>query len=409
MAEDRLDIVLFGATGFTGGLTAEYLAAHADPGTRWGLAGRSVARLEAVRARLACSSPACVSLPLLVADVDDPISIRAVAEAARVVITTVGPYAEFGEPLVAACAAAGCDYVDLTGEPEFVDRMYLKYDALATSTGARIVHSCGFDSIPHELGALWTVSQLPDDVPIALSAYVMARGAVSGGTIRSAVGVMARLRQAATAARERRAVEGEQTVPPGRRVRLMAGRPHREELAGGYVMPMPTLDPLHVLRSARRLPGYGPDFSYSHYLVAGGLPATMALAGGAGLATVLAQLGPSRSLLLRFGTAGSGPSAQRRARSWFRVRMVAKTPTGRLITEVSGGDPGYGETAKMLAESALCLAFDELPEPSGPRGGQLTPAVAMGQPLIDRLIRAGIRFEVVESGTQSDAFPAAVA
>jgi len=174
-------------------------------------------------------------------------------------------------------------------------------------------------------------------------------------------------------------------------------------------MPMPTLDPLHVLRSARRLPGYGPDFSYSHYLVAGGLPATMALAGGAGLATVLAQLGPSRSLLLRFGTAGSGPSAQRRARSWFRVRMVAKTPTGRLITEVSGGDPGYGETAKMLAESALCLAFDELPEPSGPRGGQLTPAVAMGQPLIDRLIRAGIRFEVVESGTQSDAFPAAVA
>jgi short subunit dehydrogenase-like uncharacterized protein len=154
------DIVLFGGTGFTGALTAEYLAANAPASTRWALAGRNMGKLEALRDRLG------VDVPLLKADVEDAKSIDAMAESTRVVITTVGPYVEYGEPLVRACAERGTDYTDLTGEPEFVDRMFVKYHEAAESTGARLVHACGFDSIPHDLGARFTVELLPEGVPL---------------------------------------------------------------------------------------------------------------------------------------------------------------------------------------------------------------------------------------------------
>jgi short subunit dehydrogenase-like uncharacterized protein len=393
MGERDYDVVLFGATGFTGALTAEYLAGHAPEGLRWALAGRNRGKLEAVRQRLAAVEPRWADLPLLSADVGDPASLRAVAESARVVISTVGPYINYGEPTVAACAAAGTDYVDLTGEPEFVDLMWLRYHREAERTGARLVHSCGFDSIPYDLGALWTVDQLPADVPIALQGFVWMGGTFSGGTYHSAVHIMGRLRQGATVARRRREQEGS-PASEGRRVRGVMGRPHNEPLAGGWVVPAPTIDPQHVLRSARTLGAYGPDFSYAHYMVTKRLPVTAGLIAGVGVIAGLAQLGPTRSLLLKLRDPGDGPSEERRAKSFFRVRMVADYGRGageRLITEVSGGDPGYGETSKMLAESALCLAFDSLPS----RAGQLTPAVAMGQALIDRLVRAGIRFQTI--------------
>ncbi|MGZ6744370.1 MAG: saccharopine dehydrogenase family protein, partial [Nocardioides sp.] len=186
-ADREFDVVLFGATGFTGQLTAEYLAAHAPTGLRWALAGRSPDKLARVRDRLAATDPALADLALLHADVSDAASLADVAGRARVVITTVGPYIEYGEPLVAACAEAGTDYVDLTGEPEFVDRMYVAHHATAERTGARIVHACGFDSIPHDLGAHFTVGLLPDDVPITVRGVVRASGMASGGTFHSAM------------------------------------------------------------------------------------------------------------------------------------------------------------------------------------------------------------------------------
>jgi short subunit dehydrogenase-like uncharacterized protein len=397
------DIVLFGATGFTGGLTAEYLA-QAPAGTRWAIAGRNQAKLEAVRRRLAEIDPASGDLALLHADVTDPASIRAVAASTRVAITTVGPYIRYGEPLVAACAAAGTDYVDLTGEPEFVDRMWLRYHEQAERSGARLVHSCGFDSIPHDLGALFTVQQLPAGVSVSLQGFVRANGTFSGGTYHSAIEAMGRLRHGARVARERRAREsrpdgrrvrpaGRRVHPPaGRRVRGVLGSPHRVASVGGWVLPLPTIDPQTVLRSARALDRYGPDFTYSHYLVAKHLPVMAGLVGGVGAAMALAQLPLTRKLLLSLKDAGEGPSSGQREQNWFRIRFIGEAGGRSVLTEVSGGDPGYGETSKMLAESALCLAHDELPALSG----QLTPAVAMGQPLIDRLRRAGIRFGVLE-------------
>lgn len=382
----QYDIVLFGATGFTGGLTAEYLAANAPEGLRWALAGRSMSKLEGARSGL---GERWSELPLLSAEIDDADSMRAVAEATRVVITTVGPYINYGEPLVAACAAAGTDYVDLTGEPEFVDLMWLHHHRTAVESGARLVHSCGFDSIPYDLGALYTVQQLPEGVPIKLDGFVQAGGTFSGGTYHSAVHAMGRLRSMLQTARRRRY---EESRPSGRRVHGAPGTPHHDGRVGGWVVPFPTIDPQTVLRSAAALDRYGPDFTYGHYLVVKRLPAAAGLMLGAGAVIGLAQVPATRRLLLRLRDPGEGPSPEQRERAWFRVRMFGEGGGRRVAAEVSGGDPGYGETSKMLAESALCLAFDSLPETRG----QVTPAVAMGQALIDRLVAAGIRFQTVQ-------------
>ena len=388
MADRRFDIVVLGATGFTGSLTAEYLARHAPAGTKWALAGRNAAKLEQVRARL---GEGVGELDLLHADTGDAASLREMAEATKVVITTVGPYIRYGEPVVAACAAAGTDYVDLTGEPEFVDRMWFAYHGQAERSGARIVHSCGFDSIPYDLGVQFTVEQLPEGAPISIDGFVRTNGSMSGGTYQSAIEILSRLRSSAKLARERRRQEGD---PEGRRVQGVSGRPHADDFAGGWVVPFPTIDAATVLRSARALDRYGPDFSYSHYLVAGPLPMLVGLAAGAGVAAGLAQIPPARDLMLKFKGSGEGPSEEQRAKSWFRVRFAARAGGNEaaLRAEVSGGDPGYGETSKMLAEAALCLAHDELPE----RAGQLTPAVAMGPALRRRLEAAGIAFKVLD-------------
>jgi short subunit dehydrogenase-like uncharacterized protein len=387
-SEREYDVVLFGATGFTGELTAQYLAKHAGSETRGALAGRNLDKLEQVRKRLAEINIACAQLPLLKADINDPGSVRALAESTKVVITTVGPYIHYGEPLVKACAAAGTDYVDLTGEPEFVDLMWLRYHDQAVSTGARIIHSCGFDSIPHDLGVLYTVQQLPEGVPLTINGYVRVGGTFSGGTYHSAINAAARLRHAARNAAQRRKLEGK---PTGRRIHGIVGRPHRQADAGGWVVPAPTIDPQIILRSARALDRYGPDFSYGHWAVFKRAASAAALIGGAGVGVALAQLPPTRNLLLRIKDPGEGPSAEQREKSWFKVRFVGSGGGQKVVTEVSGGDPGYGETSKMLAESALCLAHDSLPETAG----QVTTAAAMGDALLGRLQRAGIEFKVV--------------
>ncbi|GLY34060.1 saccharopine dehydrogenase [Amycolatopsis sp. NBRC 101858] len=379
------DVVLFGATGFTGGLAAEYLARHAPADLRWALAGRNRGKLEAVRARLAEIDDRFAGLDLLVADSGDPASLRAVAEATRVVITTVGPYLTQGEPLVAACAAAGTDYVDLTGEPEFVDRMYLAHDRRARETGARLVHACGFDSIPHDLGAYFTVKQLPEGVPLKVDGYVRASGMPSGGTFLSALTIMSRLPAGARVAKERTAAEPR---PAGRFSRAPFGRPHRVADAGWWAVPLPTIDPEIVRRSAAASERYGPDFTYRHFAAVKHLPVLAGGALGVGALFAAAQVPPARRGLSRLLAPGDGPSPERRARSWFSVRFIGEGGGSRVVTEVSGGDPGYDETAKMLAESALCLATDDLPETAG----QVTTATAMGDALIDRLTKAGMRF-----------------
>ncbi|WP_233645090.1 saccharopine dehydrogenase family protein [Streptomyces sp. BSE6.1] len=385
-ADRPYDIVLFGATGFVGELTAEYLAAHAPKGLRWAIAGRGEEKLRRLRERL----PAAADVGVLLADVSDPDSLRELAGHARVVATTVGPYLRHGDALVAACADAGTDYLDLTGEPEFVDLTYVRHDARARETGARLVHACGFDSVPHDLGVQFTVGQLPEGVPLRVDGFVRVGATFSGGTLASALGQFARGRRLRAAALERRRHEPRLV---GRRVATPTGTPRFAGEVGAWALPLPTVDAQIVRRSARTLDRYGPDFRYRHYAAVRRLP--VAVGGVAAVAALVAaaQVPPVRRRLSGRLAPGEGPSAERRARSWFSVRFVGEGGGRKVFTEVSGGDPGYDETAKMFAEAALCLALDTLPATAG----QVTTAVAMGDALTERLRAAGIGFRVAAS------------
>ncbi|MER5915060.1 saccharopine dehydrogenase NADP-binding domain-containing protein [Streptomyces sp. NPDC001982] len=382
-ADRPYDIVLFGATGFVGTLTAQYLAAHAPEDLRWAIAGRDEGRLEALRERL----PGGAGIGVLRADVAEPATLRALAEHARVVASTVGPYIRYGEELVAACADTGADYLDLTGEPEFVDLMYVRHEARARETGARLLHACGFDSVPHDLGAYFTVQQLPEGVPLTVDGYVSVDATFSGGTLASALNQFARARQMAAAARDRGRHEPRLVT---RRASAPTGAPRFAKEVGAWALPLPTIDPQIVRRSAKALERYGPDFRYRHYAAVRRLPVALGGIAAVGAIAAAAQLPPARSWLSDRLKPGDGPSEQKRAKSWFSVRFVGEGGGRRVFTEVSGGDPGYDETAKMFAEAALSLAFDDLP----PTAGQVTTAVAMGDALTERLRRAGITFRV---------------
>ncbi|MFI2213329.1 saccharopine dehydrogenase family protein [Streptomyces sp. NPDC020141] len=383
------DIVLFGATGFVGSLTARYLAAHAPEGCRWAVAGRDRAKLERLRERLAADHPGRGEIGLIEARADDPESLRELARSADVVATAVGPYLWYGEPLVAACAEAGTDCIDLTGEWEFVDLMYVRHDARARETGARLVHACGFDCVPADLGVYFTVARLPEGVPLRVDGFVRSNGMFSGGTFASALNAASRGRQSLRAARQRRLHEPRLV---GRRARSPVGGPRHSRAAGAWALPLPLLDGQVVARSARALGRYGPDFRYRHYAAIASLPVAAGSVAAAVTMLGLAQLPAARRWFGGRIRPGDGPDEERRARSWFSLRFVGEGGGRTVRTEVSGGDPGYDETAKIFAESAFCLAFDELP----PTSGQVTPAVAMGDALLARLQAAGIRFRVAE-------------
>ncbi|MGW0738104.1 saccharopine dehydrogenase family protein [Streptomyces sp. NPDC002851] len=381
------DIVLYGATGFVGELIAEYLATHAPQGVTWALAGRSRQKLEHLRDRLTGIAPACADLPLLTADADDPAALRQLAEQARVVATTVGPYILHGQELVAACAEAGTDYLDLSGEPEFVDLMYVRHDARARETGARLLHACGFDSVPYDLGVLYTVQQLPEGVPLSVDGYVRSNATFSGGTFASMLTAFSRGRQTLAAAQDRRRHEPRLV---GRRAYAPVGAPRYAKEVDAWAVPLPTIDPQMVQRSARALGRYGPDFRYRNYAAVRHLPVALGGAAAMGALFTAAQVGPARRWLGNRVEPGEGPSLERRERSWFQLRFVGEGGGRKVYTEVAGGDPGYGETAKIFAETALSLVLDKLP----PTAGQVTTAVALGDPLIARLRDAGITFRV---------------
>lgn len=388
-----IDIVVYGATGFTGQLTASYLAEHAPAEASIALAGRNMAKLKNTQDQLAKQCPRVAEFALLQADSHDPESLQQMADSARVIITTVGPYIHYGEGLVHACASAGTDYVDLTGEPEFVDRMRAKYHDLATQQGARIVNSCGFDSIPHDVGVLYTVQQLTakhgalTDKSVEVNGYVSAGGRFSGGTWHSAVNAFARFREHEQF--KKRHYQQLKMPLQGRSVKAKATGLHR--VGKRWALPFPTIDPQVVRRSAKLRESYGKAFSYSHNVLTKSLAKAVGGVGFVGGVFALAQLKPTRKFLLNRIDPGEGPSAEQRQQGWFEVRFTTQVDgKPSLETLVSGGDPGYGETSKMLAESALCLAFDRAQLPAGL--GVTTPVGAMGEALLKRLQAAGIQF-----------------
>lgn len=381
---DRLDIVVFGATGFTGGLLASYLSHAAPLAVRLGVAGRNRAKLEEVRARTGGRAE------IIEASVDDYDSLLRMASRARVIATTVGPYARFGEPVVRAAIEGGAHCLDITGEPSYVADILEKHHARAQAAALKIVSCCGFDSIPHDLGVLYTVRQLDTSRPISIEGIVQAKGGISGGTWHSAVNAFSDMKasQRANEALRYRGDDGQKLD----RIGPTKLGVRKEPRVKGWIAPMPTIDPEIVLRSAGII-GYGPRFRYGHYMRAGSIVDLAALGVGVGGVVALSQLAPTRNLLLKWKSPGEGQDEATRAKNFFRVTFLAEQEGRSLTTQVAGGDPGYTETAKMLGESALSIIVDGDRLPT--RFGVLTPAAALGEPLIDRLNAAGLRFSTL--------------
>jgi short subunit dehydrogenase-like uncharacterized protein len=398
----EFDLVLFGATGFTGQLVAEYLVQKKTP-LRWALAGRSRDKLERVRSELAALDPSAKDLPLIVGDSLDQASVDAIVRRTRVVCSTVGPYARYGAPLVAACAERGVHYCDLCGEPQFIRRIIDAHHERAAATGARIVPSAGFDSIPSDLGVLMLHDQLARQGKALAEAHfrlVRAKGGPSGGTVASMFNVLSEARDPAV----RRVLGDPYGLNPKGGPRGLDGRdqssPQRDESTGHWTAPfvMAAINTRIVRRSNALLDfAYGRGFRYDEAVDVGGgargfaRALAMSAAIGAGLA--LGAFPAGRRVASRFVPApGEGPTKEQRERGSFLVEIRATARSGESVVGVVAGkkDPGYGGTAIMLAESALCLAADALPA----RGGVLTTASCMGVTLIERLRSAGMTFRV---------------
>jgi short subunit dehydrogenase-like uncharacterized protein len=399
--DTELDLVLFGATGFTGRLVAEYLVKK-RPAVRWALAGRSRDKLEQVRSELAAIDPAAKDLPIVVGDSLDRAAMNDVARRAGVVCTTAGPYARYGSVLLGACAEQGADYCDLTGETYWVRAMIDAHHARAMETGARIVPSCGFDSIPSDLGVYLVHEHLAArGKQLAEAHYRLRRmkGGASGGTIASALDTAVQMQDPEV----RRILSDPYSLnPEGARGGLDGGdpfAPRRDPETGHWLAPF-VMGPVNtrVVRRSNALLdfAYGRGFRYDETLDTGaGLPGALkAAVTSAGMVAGMAALAlpPVRKLIAQKIPPGKGPSREERESGFFRIEILAKSTDGeRLRARVEGNlDPGYGMTAVMLAESALCLAQDDLPA----RGGILTPASSMGGALLSRLRTAGMVFAV---------------
>ena len=405
-------VVLYGATSFVGQITAHYLTEFLSntkdkngANVTWAIAGRDEEKLNELQSKLASK------VDIIIANSDDAASLDKMTKQSQVIISTVGPYLKYGEPLIKSCVNNGTDYVDLTGEAIFIKDMMDKYQDTAKQSGARIVNSCGFDSIPSDLGVYFTQKKAEEKFGNACDVIHMrvkaAKGGLSGGTIAS----MATIFEEVSQDKSRRKqvanpylLNDDKEAPNVRQANV--SKPEYDDEHKRWLAPfvMASINTRIVHRSNQLLGyEYGRDFKYDEAMwmkdgVKGKLSSYAMSAGLLGFATAM-MIKPSRELLSKhvLPKSGSGPSKEEQENGYFDIRLFGKTANNDTInTKVTGDkDPGYGSTSRMLSQAALCLAQDISKDDVG--GGFWTPASAMGDSLIERLeAHSGISFEVVE-------------
>jgi short subunit dehydrogenase-like uncharacterized protein len=405
----KFDLVVYGASSFVGQILCRYLLQRfgVDGGLRWALAGRSQSKLDAVKLAL---GPDAAALKIMLADASDDAALTKMCRATRTIVSTVGPYALYGEALVRACVETGTDYCDLTGEPQWIRQMLARYEAAAVNSGARIVHSCGFDSIPSDLGVDFLQRECVSafgEPAVSVKMRVKAlRGGLSGGTAAS---LMNAVREATRSAEVRRELANPYSLcthgsAPKTRQPNLRGAAYDPDFNAWLAPFVMAAINTRIVQRSHALQGrpWGEDFRYDEAtLFAGGLKGRASaslMAAGLGGFMLASALPPIRFVLERFvlPAAGEGPSAKSQERGLFELHFFGRTRGGKTLrVNVSGDrDPGYGSTAKMLGEAAAMLALD-CPK-KALKGGFWTPATAFGQGLTTRLIQhAGLRFELM--------------
>lgn len=410
MNQHGYDVVVFGATSFVGRIVAEYMLHTFGVGEdlTWAIAGRSEQKLDALRSELGTMAQ---DLPVIVADASDESELKALCNGTRAVISTVGPYALYGEPLVRICAESGTDYCDLAGEVQWLREMIQKYDATAQSSGARIVSCCGFDSIPSDMGVWFMQQQARERFGKPLTRVSMrvkaAKGELSGGTVASLMNVV---KEAKSDPELRRELANPYSVCPPNHgftarqhtVKKAEYDPDFQAWTAPFVMAAINT---RVVHRSNALSGkaYGSDFRYDEAVLVGkglkGRATGWGVVGAMGGFMLGASMAPTRWLLERFVVPkpGQGPSLESREKGFYDLRFFGETEDGETLRgKVTGDrDPGYGSTAKMLSQAAVCLARDIDHETV--KGGFWTPATALDGQLLARLqSAAGLSFELLE-------------
>lgn len=378
------DLIVFGASGYTGTLIVKYLASLKHPTLKVAVAGRDPGKLQPVLAHYEKEHPENSGVGLIEADVTNQESLEQMAQQGNVVLTTVGPYEQFGHAVVDACVAQCTHYVDITGEPSFVSTVITNHHEQAKSKKLRVVNCCGFDSVPHDLGAYYVVKQLKDQPSIDLQGFVQAKGGISGGTWHSAIHAMSQSLKPQHLPKQLPAGSGERQVKRGK-----ASFRYDKRLRG-WAIPLPTIDGSIVRRSARALEAYGADFRYAHFMKISSLVTVSLLGMGLGAVALGSKWQKTRDALLKLRPQGEGPDAKTRENGWFRVTFFADTPKGYLMAEVEGGEPGYHETSRWAAQCALLIATEEDTLPAN--YGVITPAMAFGDALLERMQDIGNTF-----------------
>ena len=371
MVEKEYDLIIHGATGFTGQLICNYLYNHNDSkAIKWAISGRNASKLEPISKKY--------NVDLFQVDSFENKELDLIASKAKVIISVVGPYAIYGKQLIESCVNNNCHYLDITGESSFVQYIKNKYSQKAIETNTMLISCCGFESMPPDIGTYYSIKQLNEE-NIDIKCYMKTKGQISGGTWASFLNI-------SSGGKIKKKIQNNQPKKQGTKNKILF---YNKELKK-WALIFPDIDQYIIRSSSKLIDGYGQNVRFVKYMLFKSLFKVAALLVPLFFILFLAKFKISKKWLESFIPSGTGPSKEDRAKHWFEYTLIGKTETQKIITKVKGGDPGYGETSKFVTEMALALILDA--DQLNHKKGVLTPAACAGDVMLERLQGAGIRF-----------------
>ena len=368
MVDKKYDIVVHGATGFTGKLICEYLSLNNDKERiKWSISGRNEEKLSAIAKRY--------NIDYFVADAYDKQSLDVITSKTKLIISVVGPYAIYGKDLIQSCIDNSCHYLDLTGEPEFVSYVEKKYSELASKKNIIIINCCGFESIPPDIGVFYTLKHMKEENAV-INSYLSTKGQISGGTWASFLNSFS---------------SNKSVIKKTSGIKSKTKKIFFNKYLKKWALIFPVIDKYIVIKSSKNLNGYGKKFSFNEYILFNNRIQIFTLIISLFFIGLLSKIKFFRKILMKIIPSGSGPNKLKRETHWFNIKLFAKSENKSIITTIKGGDPGYGETAKFISEMGLCIIndYDNL----NLKKGVITPAMCGGDLMIKRLQKSGIIFK----------------